>query len=255
MRHHILKYTTIVPIAGAIVFSWFTWGNTTAYNASYANKHGARYGIFYTKMVGEIIERKRQAGNILPADESYNEQNFNFVCPGDSFIIGIQSVYKYFEIPDDRQNYADRSFSFICGFLEDEQDRLIRKEKCDVKDVAPDNSEKKAGSSSCEKEEEFIFGMASKKFYGEKWDDKSGIKLKDDRLYKSYCCSMKDQDGNLLKSTGSCKTRTFKQGSTFAGPTKFLCPDGQVLKKMETAYHSSVFDRDFKFTCCTAGVK
>jgi len=228
-----------------------------AYQVSTANKYGdksdpEKFGRYQSIPVNKFVERakddKTKAAKLAENPEYFNESNVEFTCPGNSLVTGIISKYHYFNTDADNRNYSsDRNFAFICTFFEDPQDRLLKKVNCDTSESPFDNDEQKPGTSQCTGETQFIGGLTSKKYRPDK-DADGALAFFRDRMYKSQCCELKDQDGNAVKSAGSCNMSEFKAGSNFT----FECPEGSILKSIESAYDGDKWDRSYKLKCCPA---
>lgn len=243
-----------LPKVGMVILVIFPH-QALSWTVSTANKHGDKFGRYYTLPVNKQVERtdddkdKMQKLTINP--DYFKESNVNFQCPGHSILTGIVSKYKYFNTDADNRNYSsDRSFAFICSFLEDPQDRPILKYNCDEGKTPADNEQLKQGTSVCENETQFIHGLVSEKYRPD--PDLGGEpSFFRDRVYKSQCCEMNDQDGTPVKSTGECNSYEFDAGSNFT----IECAEGFLLKKIESSYSGEKWDRSYKFECCKAGAQ
>ena len=223
-----------------------------SWTVSTANKHGDKFGKYYTLPVNKQVERtdddKDKMKNLTINPDYFKESNVDFQCPGYSVLTGIVSKYKYFNTDADNRNYSsDRNFAFICSFLEDPQDQPIQKFNCQEGKTPADNEEQKQGQSACNSETQFIHGLVSEKYRA---DPKTGEpSFFRDRIYKSQCCELRDQDGTPVKSSGECNSYEFDAGSNFT----LECAEGYLLKKIESNYSGDKWDRSYKFECCKAG--
>lgn len=229
----------------------YTGASAESYNASFADKYGKKHGVYHSQPVNLKVQGLTSNDEKMHSDLAnyYSVSNFDYKCPGYSFVVGIKSIFQEFDKDiDTRKHNADRDFSFSCAFLEDNKDRLIRKTNC-VSPKSPDNKNEKKGLSQCNKKGQFIQGFSSIRY--RKADENNEIENKffNDRLNKSSCCELEDFDGNNL-TFASCETHSFPAKEDF----QFTCKSGMILKEIETTFHNetSLWDRNYSFTCCKA---
>ena len=220
-----------------------------SYNASYADRHGEKHGVYHAQPANIKVKGLVHADELKQPNlgEYYGKSNFNYNCPGYSFVIGVKSTFRRFhDAVDERKHRADRDFAFICGFLEDQKDRLIRKVSC-LSPTEPDNALQENGKSRCTKDEQFVQGLSSKRYM--KDEDNIEYVFHNDRVSKTSCCEMRDYDGHALIAT-SCEVSSYPAKEGFA----FSCPKGKILKEIKTSFHdeSGLWDRNYSFTCCNA---
>ena len=230
-----------------ICFHSFAFGQS--YNASYADKYGAKHGVYHAQPANQKVKGLVKADELKQPGlaEYYTRSNFDYNCPGYSFVIGIKSSFeRYHGAVDEAKHRADRDFAFICGFLEDKKDRLIRKTSC-VSPSEADNKRSENGVSRCSKAEQFVQGLSSKRYM--KDEDNIEYSFHNDRINRTSCCELKDFDGNTLTAT-SCMKQSYAAKQNF----EFTCPNGKILKEIKTTFHDEggLWDRNYSFTCCNA---
>lgn len=223
--------------------------------ATIADKYDSSLGSFKTKKFNKQVAKldKKSEGFMSPdaLQNYYAPSNFDFKCPGNSFLIGIESSYKFFdESVDSSKHSGDRDFSFLCGFFEDPEDRLLRKINCENSLTPPDHKETQASESSCSQDSQFIHGLAGIRFGSKDLANTSNLAFSNDRIIKSFCCELNSYDGAILKSQQKeCSGKTFKATTDFS----FKCEKGKILKRIETAFDGQ-WDRSYTFQCCSAGI-
>lgn len=159
-------------------------------------------------------------------------RNFDFICPGDSFLVGLQTKYE--------ENA--RRFRFACAFFEDSKGELVKKDlqQCDLEGW--DNSLNLAGSSSCSSN---ILGGLKGKFTAATETGTQG-----DQQFKSICCTPKSPDGQTLTvdSCGSSKTLN----DAFKNPALQICPEDSIIQELKSRFTVSGLnsDRIFTYRCC-----
>ena len=227
-----------------------------SYNASYADKHEIKHGVYHSKLVNKKVKGldSKEEAKVPDLTGYYNASNFDYKCPGYSFIVGIKSTFKIFDESGNPQKHsADRDFSFVCAFLEDKEDRLIHKIKCETP-KSSDNPNEKNGQSRCSDKGQFIHGLRSQRYRQASADNELVAKFFKDRVNTSSCCELQDYERNNFTAT-SCEVKEFPANKDFS----FTCPSGKILKQIKTTYHDHKDgywgDRSYEFTCCkvTAG--
>lgn len=229
------------------VSSFFAQARADSYPATYASKYGKNQGVYTSKSVNNTtakLSTKKALALGAGLDAYYAKSNFDFFCPGDSFIIGIESRFESFDQDVDAANHSsDRDFKFTCGFLEDSQKRLIRKINCGTATFADTNKEAaEKEANACQGSAKFFDGLA-----GKRWQKEAGT-FYNNREYTSSCCQLNDFDGKILQATGECSYFSFKAGKNFS----FRCGPNQILKNMGIFAHGALEGDAFTFACCPA---
>ncbi len=179
----------------------------------------------------KMLERdatSETAGEMGPAD-------FMFKCPGDSFLVGLRSLYK-----DDPENHhQDRYYNFVCAFFENEKGELLKKQSCgpegDFKLANFDHKPKEDWTSKCSSSTTPLHGLMGKYFIN-------------DRIYKSLCCNLQTWSKKNYKTEESaCTVKKFSIGEKI----DFLCGGDMVITQISGAsYTLDKKDRNYSVTCC-----
>lgn len=173
--------------------------------------------------------------NISPNSIKVDNNSFKFLCPGGSFLVGLETKY---------ENKV-RRFRFACSFYETAQGKLIRKtvEKCNSKDW--DNKAHDPGKSAC-KEGEFIAGLNSTY----KSTTGANTALQDDQQFKGICCAPESPDKASIVSDSCTASKALNTVQGNSGLT--LCENDMALQEISTTFQplSGDSDRIVSFKCC-----
>lgn len=173
--------------------------------------------------------------------------NFDFMCPGDSFLVGVQSNYYDYQVEDAKEQElgrGQRRFRFACAFLQDNTGVSLRKtpEQCLME---ADNSFQQSGSSACEGDK-FVGG------YKGIWDP--ALSRRDHQFF-SKCCAVGHPKPEFKIEVDSCETnKEFHKSKENFGMT--MCGTNKVIRKLSTKYTmgDGVSDRVFSRECCSLKV-
>lgn len=252
----------------------------TANGATYANKHGARHGVHWTKSVNKPQELPLPIGpgggpRIEPEYTTADlpSTNFEYECPGYSVLAGIKSVRTPFEHIDDRLNSFDRDFSFKCVFFEDEDDGLLLKKKLADSD---EEAEFKPGESialDCSEKGGLISGLKSEKYLRVEKDNidnyfdflptiasKNNI-VKDtflprsliikDRSLEISCSSLRSIKYGAYEKSSECEVIK----SVALQSINIECKQNTAISSINWNFDVGSGDRVMEVTCCPLGKK
>ncbi|MBI2602184.1 MAG: hypothetical protein HYW48_03935 [Deltaproteobacteria bacterium] len=188
-----------------------------------------------------ILKTRNKTGDLVSPAIRYN---FDFWCPGDSFLVGLQSNYYTYEDEDAKEQELGRGrrrFRFACAFLQTNGGVPLQKvpEECKME---ADNVFQQSGSSTCGSNE-FLGGMKGI------WDPALSRR---DHQYFSKCCQIAAPKGEYSLKADTCvKKEGFHEFQKNFGMT--MCGVNQVIRKISTKYTmgDGVSDRVFSIECCS----
>lgn len=195
---------------------------------------------------------------------------FNYICPGDSVIVGIESNWNPYNCSD-YCTYYDRVFSFTCAFAKDESNALLRIHNCtdhpykfsevDTKSNAISYKATSSSKSDVTVDSNLtnITHVATNSTLVCP-DNKilKGIKSwynadNKDRQFSISCCNLIDsQEKVYAAQTSNCSSSSYSSSKQTYNQTCSSSGNQQFIYQIDTKYDSSSNDRTISIQCCSA---
>ncbi|MDD9952230.1 MAG: hypothetical protein OXT67_11770 [Zetaproteobacteria bacterium] len=211
--------------------------------------------------------------------ELYERTSFAFVCPDNSFMVGVESTFEFFnQVRQTKDISVDRNFRFTCRFLVDEQQQPVLKQ-CKQRSAqnpwpAQIKATQKAHPRSLKAEPEaagygrghFIHAFASSRWFESTyllnpveehgteapWQSSPAQNLHLHSVDSVDWCSMHDHQGRAYEAT-ACENAAAR--TVLQKPFQFMCPEGKFLRAIWSNYSWRHFDRTYLFQCCGAKLR
>ena len=182
--------------------------------------------------------------------------SFIFQCPGDSFLVGAQTIYQA----------LDRQFYFICRFLQDPNGNTIQAgASTDVSQwvslrnagnfqtyslyTGYENGFGNPGGSTCTAKQALSGALS---LFVDQINDAPSVDTDTtDRKWQYICTDMKDPTSGNALSVQSSTCQNYTQPAT--GNFTFACPTDTVVNKMSSTFDTANTIRIYTFTCCKYG--
>lgn len=171
---------------------------------------------------------------ISPISITVNNKSFNFMCPGGSFLQGMESYYQD----------GFRRFRFACSFFDNSQGKPVTKSFAKCNSKGWDNTVYNPGKSTCTTKQ-FVGGLFGKYSISTAAQTASGA----DEQFKAVCCEAESPGVTVDVDTCSAP-KVFNTAKSAPGMT--MCPENQVIQEISTEFKTILTEADrlFTFKCC-----
>ena len=195
----------------------------------------------------------------------YLNADFEYNCPGDSFLVGFESRFNGFKCLDPDCKFWDRQYKFKCAFIKNKKSELLKTSKCldypttlnKLSEGVTTNSDPNNSSSTFSQDRlsklEEDSKLSCPDNYFVKGIQSAYNRSKKDRIFSIKCCKLRTFEKKPVTTSSNCSISNYPSSSSNYNSN---CANNLIINQIDLKYEASgKKDRTLKIQCCSGDIK